>query len=125
MRDLDSTTIRSYGPGKFNSIMDSAIYCASLDGCDEELSCEHGGFWYGKLSFSGDDTADSECLAGLYDVELNAAEVDHIREFPHCILYEDSQGFVDVDYYATEEEVAVAWDEIENWYYEDFLKDGE
>jgi len=42
--------IRPYGPGKFNTILDSYVYSVSLDGgCDEEESNSDAGIWYGLM----------------------------------------------------------------------------
>ena len=47
--------IRSYGPGKFSTILDSYVYSVSLDGgCDEEEgSVDECGAWYGIMGMVG------------------------------------------------------------------------
>ena len=97
--------IRPYGPGKFATIVDSYVYDASLDGCDEETgSVDEVGAWYGLLRGPIDVTADDLTLAER--AYLSAAKGG-------AIVSEDSQGFVDVVCYETAEALNAAWATIE------------
>ena len=105
-------TIRPYGPGKFNTILDAYVHSVSMDGCCAECgSVSETGRWYGmiagSLSLSHADKRD-----GAY-FQLNSAERDALRKCAGVILTECDQGFVDVEYYETETELHTAWDEIE------------
>jgi hypothetical protein len=46
--DVDQT-IRPYGPGKFEAVMDAAVWTMALDGCDAECGDSSIGVWYGRL----------------------------------------------------------------------------
>lgn len=48
---MDDNTIRSYGPGKFDTILDSYVYAVSLDGGtdDEAGDVSECGAWYGLM----------------------------------------------------------------------------
>ena len=44
-------TIRPYGPGKFNTMLDAYVYAVSMDGgCDDEHTNDDlSGHWYGMM----------------------------------------------------------------------------
>ena len=93
--------IRSYGPGKFDTILDCHIYQASLDGCDEETgSAVDMGVWYGLLR-------------GRVKVseKLTEEEAKLLNTSVGIILSENSDGFVTVEYYSDREELDAAWAE--------------
>lgn len=96
--------IRPYGPGKFDSMMDSFVYGLSLDGCDEETGSVEEDGWYGLLRGW---TIPS-------DADLTKDERAVFASHVGAIICEDSQGFVTVDYYATPEELNEAWNAIES-----------
>ena len=106
-------TIRPYGPGKFDTILDSYVYSVSLDGgCDSECgSVDETGRWYGmmrgSLSLSHADKRDCDYF------DLNSAERAELTKYAGVIVSEDSQGFVSVEYFKTTEELDEAWSEIE------------
>jgi hypothetical protein len=103
------SNIRKYGPGKFNTILDSYVYGVSVDGgCDEEFSHEYGGGWYGMMRHGRTIFRDHDPFLE----PLNDAEREQLTECAGVILYEDSQGFVYVDYYDTDEELQNAWHKI-------------
>ncbi len=106
-----STGIRTYGPGKFDTILDSYVYSVSLDGTCEECGSVDTGRWYGmmrgSLSLSHADSRDSDYF------DLNSAERAELTRYAGVIVSEDSQGFVSVEYYETVEELGEAWALIE------------
>lgn len=107
------TNIRSYGPGKFSTILDAYVYDVSLDGgCDEELGSVDESGWYGLMR---NGFKDHDPLLET----LNEDEQAQLTECAGVILSEDSQGFVSVDYYDTDEALNAAWAEIEQEQAED------
>lgn len=109
-----TTGIRPYGPGKFDTIMDSYVYKVSLDGPDDETgSISVNGVWYGMIENGADGTlASAIAQAALGGGEaLTFDELEMIlRDFAGVIMSENDQGFVGVEYYATADELRQAWD---------------
>lgn len=100
--------IRPYGPGKFNTILDQYVYTVSLDGgCDEEET--YGDSWYGIMRNGRTIFRDHDPLLET----LNAAEQEQLTSSTGVIIYQDSQGFVYVDYYASKEALESAWAKIQ------------
>ena len=103
-------TIRSYGPGKFDTILDSYVYDVSLDGgLDEELGDANGGGRYGLMRDGKTIFRDNDPFLET----LNDAERELLESSAGVIISEDSQGFVGVGYYETEAELDAAWAAIE------------
>jgi len=101
--------IRSYGPGKFNTILDEYVYQVSLDGgCDDEISDAEASAWFGLMRNGRTIFKDHDPLLET----LNEAEQEKLTSSAGVILSEDSNGFVYVDYYKTEDELNAAWDRI-------------
>ena len=86
--------IRSYGPGKFNTLIDEAVYHLAADGADEELA--EVGFGSRQLLRGGLDLSEAIPHA---QTPLNDAEVDFLTRQIGAILTETSDGFITVDYY--------------------------
>jgi hypothetical protein len=103
-------TIRPYGPGKFNTVLDSYVYSVSLDGgCDEEEgSVSECGEWYGVMRNGRTIFRDHDPLLET----LNSAEQQQLTSSAGVILREDSQGFVSVTYYDADEALELAWSQI-------------
>jgi hypothetical protein len=102
--------IRPYGPGKFSTILDSYVYSVSLDGgCDEEEgSVSESGAWYGIMRNGRTIFRDHDPMLET----LNAAEQEKLTSSAGVILYEDSNGFVYVSYYATDDELNAEWAKV-------------
>ncbi len=102
--------IRSYGPGKFNTILDSYVYSVSLDGgTDDELgSVSENGRWYGLMRHGRTIFRDHDPLLET----LNETEQDMLTSAAGVILTEDSQGFVYVEYFETTETLDAVWSAI-------------
>ena len=107
---MANDTIRPYGPGKFSTILDSYVYSVSLDGgCDEEEgSVSECGEWYGIMRNGRTIFRDHDPLLET----LNTAEQDQLTSSAGVILREDSNGFVSVTYYDTDESLETAWSQI-------------
>jgi hypothetical protein len=102
--------IRPYGPGKFNTILDSYVYSVSLDGgCDEETGDANYSGWYGLMRNGHTIFRDHD----PHLESLNDDERDKLTSCAGVILREDSNGFVYVDYYNTNEDLDRAWSAIE------------
>jgi hypothetical protein len=102
--------IRPYGPGKFNTILDAYVYAVSLDGgCDDEHgSVDETGCWYGLMQNGRSIFRDHDPLGET----LNDAEREQLTSCAGVILSEDSQGFVNVEYFDMADELNAAWSEI-------------
>lgn len=114
-----SRGIRGYGPGKFNTKLDSYIHSMVLEGmgdqsCGDVSEC---GFSADSIEL-GDEEALKEVkrLAAESDDTLTEEEKDMVLDSYGAILVENEQGFVTVDYYddEKEEELDKDWEEIED-----------
>jgi hypothetical protein len=101
--------IRPYGPGKFSTILDSYVYDVSLGGgCDEEESNSDAGIWYGIMRNGSTIFKDHDPFLE----PLNDAERELLTSSAGVILYQDSNGFVYVTYYATDAELNSEWAKV-------------
>lgn len=114
-----SKGIRRYGPGKYNTILDSYIHSMVLEGMGD-LSCgdvTEVGFSADSIGL-GDEEAlkEVERLAAENNDTLTQEERDMVLDSYGAILVENEQGFVTVDYYddEKEEELDKDWTEIED-----------
>lgn len=119
---MKSDEIRSYGPGKFRTIVDQYVYMMSLDGADEDVgeSC-NGGTWYGKMTDLAGFSPDIDFP------ELNSAERLLLCDSVGAIVSENDLGFVEVQYYTNSNEFERAWmDIVDSQYYEkdEYVGDG-
>ena len=115
------TGIRPYGPGKFSTVLDSYVYSVSLDGgCDEEEGdVSECGAWYGIMRNGRTIFRNHDPLLET----LNTAEQDQLTSSAGVILREDSNGFVSVTYYDTDESLETAWAQIVDELYPLVLRD--
>lgn len=103
------TNIRPYGPGKFTTILDSYVYFVLLDGgCDDEIS-EKYSHWYGLMRNGRTIFRDHDPFLE----SLNESEQAILTDCAGLVLYQNSQGFVSVEYYDTNQELNARWEEIE------------
>ena len=108
MTNKTESTIRPYGPGKFDTILDSYVYDVSVGpGCDDETGdVQECGRWYGLMRHGRSIFQDHDP-----NLEpLNDAEREMLTSCSGVIVSEDSQGFVSVEYFDTDEELSTAWD---------------
>lgn len=102
--------IRSYGPGKFNTILDSYVYSVSLDGgADAEVGSVDEGRWYGLMRHGRTIFKDHDPFLET----LNEEEREQLTSCAGVILTEDSQGFVYAEYFDTMDALDAKWAEIE------------
>lgn len=110
-----SKGIRRYGPGKFNTILDSVIYSMCNEGMGDE-SCgdvSEVGFFAEKVSLGKDAVKEAERIGAEGD-GLTDEEVEMVRSSVGAIMVEGEQGFVTVDYYDNEKELEKDWEEIQD-----------
>lgn len=122
--------IRRYGPGKFDTVVDSYVYGAIGDVApDEEVGDSQDFGWYGMLRFKPGELLElvEEMLdgQGAYERqsgrtrdkgpsdELTDEEADLLDYSVGVIMTEDSQGFVHIDYYEDETELAADWKKLQ------------
>ncbi len=105
-----TNVIRTYGPGKFDTVLDSYVYSVSLDGgCDEEEgSVSECGEWYGIMRNGRTIFRDHDPMLET----LNTVEQEKLTSSAGVIIREDSNGFVFVTYYDTDETLELAWSQI-------------
>lgn len=112
-----SRGIRGYGPGKFNTIIDSLVYEMTTAGMGDE-SCgdvSEVGFYAEKVTLGDKDALKAvEDFAKEGGEELTPEEKSLIEESVGAIVVENEQGFVSVDYYDDEKELEKDWAEIED-----------
>jgi len=101
--------IRSYGPGKFDTIIDSYVYELSLNGADDEAgSVTENGIWYGLMRGLKVGGQFSDFTAEQLN-EMNASEKAFLRAQKGAIISENDQGFVTVDYYKDKASLEDEW----------------
>lgn len=99
--------IRSYGPGKFSTILDRYVYSASLDGCDEDID-DGAGLWYGLIRRGHTIFADRDPSIA----ELTDAEREYLTAQAGVIISEDPHGFVCAEYFTNAYALQAAWDDV-------------
>jgi hypothetical protein len=104
--------IRPYGPGKFSSLLDSAIFMLAGEGVDEEMSDEGFG-WAGLLRLGFGETLFHPEL--FPNVQLNADEQAYLEaQKAGAVLRETTDGHVTIEYFADPEDLAAAWKEAQD-----------
>jgi hypothetical protein len=105
--------IRSYGPGKFHTILDGYAYEFTLDGADEELSVGDGPEWYGLIQLGADGVERIREIAKEQKDELTPDEEAFLETQAAIIFYERSDGIVEATWYGDERAAQEDWEEIE------------
>jgi len=109
-----ATGIRSYGPGKFDTIIDSyAFDVASEFGVDNEESYPEGGGWYGYMAIDAPTEKLVRKIAEKNDDQLTEEEVDLLETSAAVIFFERSDGIVEADWFDNEKKAQKAWAAIE------------
>ena len=94
--------IRRYGPGKYDTILDSVVDNGEFDESVGEVEYDT---FYGLITDLELDDADR--------AELNAEEIAYLKRQRGAIVHENSQGFVYIDYYTSKAVLKKAWSQIE------------
>lgn len=104
--------LRRYGPGKFDTMLDAAVYELSLDGCDEEVGSVHEvGYWC-CVMYDGVDMA--RAMAHDFDVTEDELTFVETEGKAGVILCENDQGFVVVRYYDDRKQLDDDWAQAEH-----------
>jgi hypothetical protein len=98
--------IRSYGLGKFDTMLDAALYAASLNGGAYDEASDDCGEWCGLMLGCGEWLRNTGQAS-----ELNAAELAFADAHPFAVMAEGSQGFVGVEWFETESAARARFDE--------------
>lgn len=110
----DQDGIRSYGPGKFYTVLDSYAFGVTLDdGADEEESYPEGGGWYGLLWVDESTRNAVRENASEDDDQLTSEEEELLRESVAVIFFERSDGIVSADWYDGRKEAEDEWATIQ------------
>jgi len=105
--------IRSYGPGKFDHIIDGYAYAVTNDGgANEDASYPDGGGWYGLLLLDGNTRDAIRKVAEQAEDELTEEEEELIDGTEAVILCERSDGIVEVDWYDDRKDALEEWKAI-------------
>jgi len=117
MAGTNAKGIRSYGPGKFYTLLDSFAFEMTLDdGVDEEASYgADGDGWYGLVWLDKitrdriNDIADNiDNIRGEED-ELTEEEFTLLNDSVAVIFFERSDGIVEADWFDNKKEAEEAW----------------
>ena len=97
---------------KFNSRVDEFAYMLSLDGShDDEIGSVDELGWFCLFNTSEDPfTPSEETIKSLQLDEDNVSFLENVCG--GCIVEEDIQGFVNVDFFDNEDELHKSWDAI-------------
>src|SRR3990167_6500771 len=99
-------TIRSYGLGKFYTILDSLVYSASLDGgADEEASYGEGAGWYGLMRDGKGIAEWIDASKEIHEETLTPEEREMLETSAGVILFERSDWIVESTWFDTEKEM--------------------
>ena len=109
------TGIRPYGPGKFDTILDSYVYGVTLNGGTDAEFSSASGSWFGLLRHGRTIFQDHDPFLET----LNDEERDKLTSAAGVIVREDSDGFVGVSYYHNEPALDAAWQQLEDEYLEE------
>lgn len=106
--------IRSYGPGKFYTVLDSYVHEFTLDGgVDEEAGSGEGNGWYGLVRLDDGSRKRIREIAAEEKDELTEEEEDLLNDNVVVILFERSDGIVEADWFDKKREAEKAWAGIE------------
>lgn len=105
--------IRRRGPGKFETILDSYLWEISLDGgADKEAGYEEGGGWFGAMYFDAGMLASLHNTAGDNNDKLTQDEADEILKNYGVIMFERSDGIVEVAWYDKQTDLEADWNRV-------------
>lgn len=106
--------IRSYGPGKFATILDSHAFTVTLDGgADEEATYpQEGSGWYGLLWIDKDTINRVHEIAAEEKDNLTEEEEDLLDDSAAVIFFERSDGIVEADWFDNKREAEEEWANI-------------
>ena len=110
-------------PGKFEGglLIDEAAYQFTMNGADEEVGESDSFGWFGllKTKMPGDFVPDIEAMMKEVDPDnlpLTDTERAFLKRVVGCVVYENSQGFIDVTWYTNKRALETAWRGINKEY---------
>lgn len=109
---------RQYGPGKFGTYIDSWIYELSNEGGSSDVievnpGTGSGSYW--MIEFGAVDAEEITRIAQEQDeMTPTPEELSEVAAGKAAILYESSDGFVDVESYDTVSEAQTEWKKVED-----------
>jgi hypothetical protein len=111
MEDVMAKGIRSYGPGKFYTIIDSYVFEMTLDGgADDEASYpQEGTGWFGAIWFDRQTRDRVLEIAAEHNDQLTPKEEELLFDTQAVILFERSDGIVEADWFSNKREAEEAW----------------
>jgi hypothetical protein len=113
VRETGDEGIRSYGPGKFHTLIDSYAFEVAGDGVDEEASYGEGGGWYGLVLLDAPTRKRVVEVATENKDELTEDEQELLDDSVAVIFFERSDGIVEADWFEDKEKADEAWADIE------------
>ena len=113
VRETGDDGIRSYGPGKFHTLIDSYAFKTTLDGVDEEASYGEGGGWYGLVLLDDATRKSVHEVAVKNKDELTEEEQELLNDSAAVIFFERSDGTVEADWFEDKKKAEKAWADIE------------
>jgi hypothetical protein len=114
MEGVMANGIRSYGPGKFSTILDGYAFDVALDGgIDEEESYPDGGGWYGLLLLDKSSREAIHQTAHYAEDDLTEGEDNLLADSAAILFFERSDGIVETDWFDTRKEALDEWADIQ------------
>ena len=113
VRETGDEGIRSYGPGKFHTLIDSYAFEVAGDGVDEEASYGEGDGWYGLVLLDGPTRKRVAEVAAENKDELTEDEQELLDDSVAVIFFERSDGIVEADWFEDKTKAEEAWTDIE------------
>ena len=110
--------IRSYGPGKYDTVMDSYVYELTMDGADEELGSVDELNHFALVKLGRDGLKDIARVAKEQGGHLTLEEARRVRRSYGAIVETNDQGFVNIGYYSSKAKLDKEWKKIEKAYEE-------
>lgn len=111
-RKRKKNQVRPYGPGKFDTMLDAAVYQLSLDGADEEVGdVSEVGLWVGLMR-NGEIMAQELELSSELDTTRDERTYLQTEGRAGVIITENDQGFVAVDYFKNKKDLEDEWKAI-------------
>ena len=102
VRETGDDGIRSYGPGKFHTLIDSYAYEVALDGLDGEASYGEGNGWYGLVRLDEPTRKRIGEVATENKDTLTEEEDELLDDSVAVIFFERSDGIIEADWFEDE-----------------------
>lgn len=111
-----TTGWRGYGPGKYDSVVDSYVHALDGEGWgDEEIGDVADFGWYGLMSGDPGFLMEPDAIPRIAREgkdELTPEERRQLKETVGVIIHESDSGSVGITYYKSEKQLKKAWEEL-------------